>query len=158
MAKVITPDVKEAIVGEYIEDKDLLDRPIKLRIVASELEIFTSNEGKEMKRVIFHFEDNKGEQKQISSLSFAGLARQMDAVDPDIGDILQLETIEVKGEKYLVWKVDIVKPIGKDVPAKNIEKKAKEEDGFEEDIPKDTTGPVKKDSDDEEIKLEDIPF
>ena len=165
MAKAMTPEIKEAAIGNFIMAEDLLDSPIKLRLTATELQkdkVENKSTGDLMDKIIFYFIDNKGQEKEIGVLAFDGLVRQMNAVDPNIGDVLQLETISVEGVKYPVWKVDIVEAYKGDAPAKKIKKKEKE-DGFEDEgaevnIPKNTTGPVNKDSKDEEIKLEDIPF
>ena len=154
MTKIMTDEIKEATIGDFIEAKDLLNLPVRLKVVGSELkkdEITAKESGKKMDKIIFFFEDNKGNPKEIGVLSFDSLVRQMTAVDPDIGDILQLETINVTSEKYLVWKVELIKRGDGKVPAKPIPE--------EENIPEDTTGPVKKDDDsEEEITLDDVPF
>lgn len=148
----MTPEIKEATIGEFITAEDLLNSPMKLRLTAVELkkDEVESKAGKPMDKVIFYFVNEKKQDKEIGVLAFDSLVRQMNALDPDIGDVLQLETIDVEGSRYLVWKVDIVKKYGKDIPAKKIEKK--------EEVPEDTTGPVDKGGDEEEIKLSDIPF
>lgn len=153
----MTKEIKEATIGEYIQADDVLNSPIKLRLTAVELkkEEIESNSGKLMDKVVFYFENNKGESKEIGVLSFDSLVRQMNAIDPDIGDVLQLETFMVGNSKYPNWKVEIVKKIGKDIPAKKIEKDSGEV--AEEDLPAKTSGPVKND-DEEEIKISDIPF
>ena len=148
----MTPEIKEATIGEYIQAEDLLNSPMKLRLTAVELkkDEIESKDGKLMDKVIFYFVNDKKQDKEIGVLAFDSLVRQMNAVDPSIGDILQLETIQVGNARYLTWKVDIVKKYKGDLPAKKIEEK--------EDVPEDTTGPVDKGSDEEEIKLSDIPF
>lgn len=158
MTKIMTPEIKKASLGEYIQAEDVLNSPVKLRITGSELkknEIET-NDGKLMDKVIFYFEDGEGTKKSIGVFSFDSLVRQMNAADPDIGDILQLETIEVAGSKYLVWKVKVVK---KSTSAPEEKRQQKRDTGevTEEDLPAKTEGSVEE-NDEEEIKIEDIPF
>lgn len=137
----MTKEIKEATIGEYIVAEDLLNTPIKLRIMTVKFlkdEIESPSTGKMLDKVVFTFENGKGESKEIGVLAFDGLVRQMNAVDPDIGDVLQLETIQVGNAKYLTWKVDIVADTMKKV-------KKQEKD-------------VAEDDSDEKIKIEDIPF
>lgn len=153
MDKLITPEVREACAGDFLVAEDFLDTPMKLRVVALELkkDEVESSAGKMMDKVIFYFENSKGEEKEIGVLSFDGLARQMIAADPQIGDIVQLETIQTGG-KYLTWKVDIVTKAkaGTKAPARK-GKPVKKEEPADKDFADD-------DDKDEKIKLEDIPF
>lgn len=151
--KVITKEIRDATIGEFIQAEDVLNSPIKLRIIGSELkkDEVEANSGKMMDKVIFYFENNKKEEKQIGVLSFDCLVRQMNTLDPDIGDILQLETIEVKGSKYLVWKVEIAQKTAEDIPAKEI-KTAKEP------LPGKTMEKGMMSKEDEQELLDAIPF
>ena len=157
MTKIMSAEIKEASVGEFIVAEDLLSSPIKLKIVGSELKrdsVIAKESGKAMDKIIFFFENNKGEGKEIGVLSFDSLVRAMNAVDPDVGDILQLETMEVVGARYLVWKVELVKK----GDGKTLAKKVATGEVKADKLPAETTGPVKKDDSEEEIKIEDIPF
>ena len=154
----MSPEIKESSIGDFIVAEDLLNLPMRLKVVGSELkkdDVIAKESGKTMDKVIFFFEDNKGNPKEIGVLSFDSLVRQMNHVDPDVGDILQLETVEVAGARYLVWKVEIVKKGDGKTPAK----KVNAGEVVEKDLPEKTTGQVKKDDDsEEEIKISDIPF
>ena len=159
MVKVMSKEIKEASIGEFIVAEDLLNSPVKLRIVGSELQkdAIETNNGKLMDKVIFYFEDGEGTKKSIGVFSFDSLVRQMNAADPNIGDILQLETINITGSKYLVWKVKVVR---KSTSAPEEKRQQKRDTGevTEEDLPAKTEGQVDKNEDEEEIKIEDIPF
>lgn len=157
MAKAMTQEIKEATIGEYIMAEDLLNSPIKLRLTAVELkkDEVESTSGKLMDKVIFYFENNKGESKEIGVLSFDGLVRRMNVLDPDIGDIIQLETFQLGNAKYPNWKVEIVRKATKEESDK-IENDTEESE--KENIPEKTKGAVNKNSDEEEIKISDIPF
>ena len=152
----MTPEIKEATIGEYIIAEDLLNSPIKLRLTAVELkkDEVESQTGKLMDKVIFYFVNNKKQDKEIGVLAFDNLVRQMNALDPDIGDVLQLETLQIRKAKYLAWKVEIVKKSDGQTPAKEVETGEVEK----EKLPPITEGAVNKNSDEEEIKIEDIPF
>ena len=153
----MTEEIKEASIGEYIQAEDLLNSPIKLRIVGSELQKdkVEANSGKMMDKIIFFLEDNKGNSREIGVLSFDSLVRQMNTADPNIGDILQLETIEVTGSKYLIWKVEVVKKATGDIPAKKIEAGEVEKEKLPADTTK-ATGEMTKEE--EKELLANIPF
>ena len=153
----MTEEIKEASIGEYIMAEDLLNSPIKLRIVGSELQKdkVEANSGKMMDKIIFFLEDNKGNSREIGVLSFDSLVRQMNTADPNIGDILQLETIEVTGSKYLIWKVEVVKKATGDIPAKKIEAGEVEKEKLPADTTK-ATGEMTKEE--EKELLANIPF
>lgn len=162
--KIMTPEIKEASIGEFIVAEDLLNSPIKLRVVGSELQkdAIESKGGKLMDKVIFFFEDNNGNSREIGVLSFDSLVRQMNSSDPNIGDILQLETIEVAGSRYLIWKVEVVRKVS----SSEASKKGPTTGGTsnntgevkKENLPEKTEGAVNKNNEEEEIRIEDIPF
>lgn len=152
----MTSEIKEATIGEYIMAKDLLNSPIKLRLTAVELkkDEIESREGKLMDKVIFYFVNDKKQDKEIGVLAFDSLVRQMNALDPDIGDVLQLETLQAGSAKYLTWKVDVVRKVTEAESAKIAQNKG---EVAKKDLPKKTEGQVNE-NDEDEIKIEDIPF
>lgn len=152
--KAMTKEIKEATIGEYIQADDVLNSPIKLRLTAVELkkEEVESNSGKLMDKIVFYFENNKGESKEIGVLSFDSLVRQMNALDPDIGDVLQLETFQIGNAKYLNWKVEIIKK-ATEAESKKVEQEAGE---VEEKKVGETDGKLTKKE--EEELLNGLPF
>lgn len=158
MAKAMTDEIREASSGDYLTADDFLNHKVKLRLTAVELQKdkVQNNKGEPMDRVVFYFVNNKREEKEIGDLAFGSLVRQMNAVDPDIGDVLELEAFFVGSAKYPNWKVEIVQKIGKDIPPKKIENDTGEVE--KEKLPPKTEGAVNKNSDEDEIRIEDIPF
>ena len=68
MAKAMTKEIREATVGDTIYAEDLLTMPIKLRLTAVEFlkdEVVNPANGENMDKVVFHFENGKGEKKEI---------------------------------------------------------------------------------------------
>ena len=153
MTKIMTDEIKEASIGNFIVAEDLLNSPIKLRIVGSELkkDDVTAQSGKIMDKVVFFFEDNKGNTKEISDLSFGSLVKAMNAANPDVGDVLQLETVRPEGAKYPTWKIEIVRKGDGKTPAKPIPEQK------EDSAPKTKEAGELSKTEEQEI-LDNIPF
>lgn len=156
MTKIMTDEIKEASIGNFIVAEDLLNSPIKLRIVGSELkkDDVTAQSGKIMDKVVFFFEDNKGNTKEISDLSFGSLVKAMNAADPDVGDVLQLETVHPEGAKYPTWKIEIVRKGTENIPAKKVDTG----EVVKEKLPTETNKKGGLSKEEEEEILNEIPF
>lgn len=161
MAKAIGNDVKESAAGGEIRAEDLKTRPIRLMMLSSSVETFESETtGKSYDKVTFIFKDNQGEERTIKVLSFDSLVREMVNLDPDVGDVLELSTEYLPGSKYPLWTVKRIRKSS----VKSTEASQKEQGEAETER---TTArpsakkPARKNetvSEEEEIRIEDIPF
>lgn len=157
MTKIITDKIREASSGGIYQAEDFLNKPMKLRIIGTDTEKFESQkDGKEYTKIHFHFENNIGEEVKISVLAFDSLVREMVKADPDDRDVLELSTAVYEGLKYPVWTVKVIsKSEGKRGAATPRTSKKAEQTKV---VSKINPHPPEKEEDDEEIKIEDIPF
>lgn len=99
--------------GKFLTTADFIAAPKRLRITGINRIEGEYPEGIAHNEVEFLFEDNRGEEKIIKD-KFWQLFRQIDPLDPDMGDILELSIEEVPGKDGRVfqnWRAKIFRKV-----------------------------------------------